>query len=295
LTVLGGILLATLFAGGCSAGGAARATGQGSTGSASSPTPSSSQTAALDVPPLSAAVTLEVAYQVPGRDRVQVRTDLPYRTSGDLDHRYDVYLPTAASERRRAPVAVLLHGGVPASVRFKDTVLYRSWGRMLAASGFGAVVANWDWGKQGDIDALLTAVRARGPALGLDTGRMCLVGFSRGAAYTVAVDAEPAGGDGIRCTVAFYGDMTTAQSALPPDGRGIAPVLIVKAGQDEITDPVTIDSFITAARSAGVSVRLIVHPTGVHAFDARNSDPTTRRLLAEVIAFLQQRLGRQHP
>jgi acetyl esterase/lipase len=90
---------------------------------------------------MDARVSRPVALTVQGTDRVQVLTDRPYG-QGDRLHRFDAYLPERTSGS--APVVLLLHGGVGADVpvRPKDWGLYRSWGRLLAASGYVAIAFN---------------------------------------------------------------------------------------------------------------------------------------------------------
>jgi len=84
-------------------------------------------------------VNRPVALTVPGMDRVQVLPDRPYGP-GDKAHRFDAYLPG----RPGSPVVLLIHGGVGADVpvRPKDWGIYRSWGRLLAASGYVAIAFN---------------------------------------------------------------------------------------------------------------------------------------------------------
>src|SRR2546430_5088669 len=85
---------------------------------------------------MAARVARPVALRVPGMEAVRMKRDLVYSREG---LRLDAYVPPRAG---RFPVVMLLHGGVPdeVPVRPKDWGLYRSWGRLLAASGFTAII-----------------------------------------------------------------------------------------------------------------------------------------------------------
>jgi hypothetical protein len=43
--------------------------------------------------------------------------------------------------------------------------------------------------------------------------------------------------------------------------------------------------------SRGIEVELLIHPTGVHAFDLRNDDEHSREIIQQTLQFIQNRLG----
>jgi hypothetical protein len=48
--------------------------------------------------------------------------------------------------------------------------------------------------------------------------------------------------------------------------------------------------FVNEASVRGGDVKLLVHPTGVHAFDLRNDDEAPREIITQTIRFMQVHL-----
>jgi acetyl esterase/lipase len=100
----------------------------------------------------------------------------------------DVYLPRKTSGA--VPIMILVHGGVGADLplRPKDWGLYRSWGRLLASSGFVAIAFNHRLGfpepmieeAATDLDSLTAFVRASARKWGGDPDRISIATFSAG-------------------------------------------------------------------------------------------------------------------
>src|SRR5207248_9529265 len=122
-------------------------------------------------------VSRPVALQVPAMDAVRIQRDLVYTPEG---RRLDAYAPPRAG---RFPVVMLLHGGVPddVPVRPKDWGLYRSWGRLLAASGFTAIIPDQRIGfpdprlafAAQDVESALGYVHGHAAQLSADPHRTC--------------------------------------------------------------------------------------------------------------------------
>ena len=150
-----------------------------------------------------------MSLSVPGTDCVRVRTNQPYGP-GDARHVYDAYLPLDA--KGPAAVVLLVHGGVGDDVPYrpKDWGIYRSWGRLLAASGFVAIAFNHRLGfphsrldaANEDVSAMLETVRQQAKALQADPQRVAAVAFSAGGSLLTPFLREPV--PGVRCLGAFY-------------------------------------------------------------------------------------------
>src|SRR5439155_25874157 len=110
------------------------------------------------------------------------------------------------------PVVFFIHGGVPRDVPVlpKDWGIYRSWGRLIAASGMAAVTFNHRVGypdpnlAQGaaDLADAIAFVRGRAADFGIDPERIALAAYSAGGPLLAAPIREPK--PYIRCLVAFY-------------------------------------------------------------------------------------------
>jgi acetyl esterase/lipase len=260
-------------------------------------------------------VNRPVALTVPGTDRVQVLTDRPYGP-GDKAHRFDAYLP----ERRAgsAPVVLLVHGGVGADVpvRPKDWGIYRSWGRLLAASGYVAIAFNHRLGfpepmlaeADQDLTAMLETVRAQARALGADPSRIALVAFSAGGPLLSRPLRQEL--PGVRALAGFYPFLDLRRSPLhqkylkpdavtafspaaqlrTPVARRM-PFFLARAGKDAIPDILPgIDAFVAESLAAGTPLTLFNHPEAPHGFD-HDADPRTREVLLGFLAFLGAHLS----
>ena len=234
-----------------------------------------------------------VVYTIPGMDQVRVRPDLTYQTDNAGNLKMDVYSPRDLPTRAALPAVLFVHGGpVPPSVSVKDSALYRSWGKLLAAAGLTAVTANWRVGVPADIDALIEHVRGEAGTLQIDRQRLCLFGMSAGVAPIIdkALDSHP---DYLRCIVAYYGTVTDAWFRLrrlkgvPPR---LPPILVAQGAKDDRVPLEGAEQFIKLLRTKGGHAELLIHPTGGHFFEAFNDDDRSREIVKRTIAFLQEQL-----
>jgi acetyl esterase/lipase len=254
------------------------------------PPPTASPVAAV-VHPISRASSLPVVYQIPDMERTSVETEVVYKTRDRLELAMDIYYPAGSHDTSRYPAVILVHGDAPLRENIKSAVPYVSWGRLFAASGMAAVTFNWRYSQTDDILDLVDYVQDHATALRIDGERLCIFAFSAGAAW--GITAMMSGGfDSIQCMVAYYGDMRMPLARLQQGSVGeVAPMLIVKAAQDEFVPGEGVDRFVDAALSRGIEVELLIHPTGVHAFDLRNDDEHSREIIQQTLQFIQNRLG----
>ncbi len=248
----------------------------------------------------------EAVYTVPGMDAVRVQTNLTY-TSGDATLAMDVYLPQGAAPAGGWPVVIFVHGGpVQPDAAPKDWGIYRSYGRMMAASGMAAVtfnhrltaVAHYPRAAD-DVAALIARVRGDAKALTIDPERVAVWGFSGGGPLLASVLAQhPAW---LRCTASYYAflDRPGAAPAEPRlsavevvgDGRPLPPLLVARAGKDDASLNESVDRFMALAVEKKATVDLLLHPEGQHGFDIRDDVPRSREIIRRTVAFLRENLG----
>ena len=236
---------------------------------------------------------MPLVHPLPDPERVELRAGLPYTGAGGRRLAMDLYLPAGRDPGSRLPAVLLVHGEAPPEVLrgVRGWGQYSGWGRLLAGEGLAGVAvehravaeAGFD-GVVAEVGAAVAYVRDRAGELGLDPGRLALAGFSAGVPLCVAALAGPAAG--VRCAALCYG----------PPGEvepwpGLPPLLLVRAGQDrpELND--SIDRFVAAAQAAGLSVELVDHPDGHHAFDVLDDTDASRDAIDRVVAFLRDRLA----
>src|SRR5437667_11359266 len=173
--------------------------------------------ALLAAPPedMAARVSRPVALRVPGMDAVRVQRDLVYDPGTGL--RLDAYAPPHSG---RYPIVVLLHGGVPddVPVRPKDWGLYRSWGKLLAASGFATVIPNQRISfpdprlvlAEQDVANALAFIRSHAAQLSADASRECMAAFpARRPLPAEFIRERP---PDVRCLAAMYAFLDIRQS-----------------------------------------------------------------------------------
>lgn len=266
--------------------------------------------------PLARAVNPVVTVSRPGMDRVVYARDLAYTDRADPNIRMDIYQPPGGLVGPRRPAVLFIHGGADARARPKDWGIYQSWGRLVAASGFVAVVFNQSLAfpetrvteGAADVASALAFVRANAARYGIDADRLCLIAFSAGGPLLAPYlrDAPPQ----IRCLVGYYPFMDIRQSSfhqqaesadtlrrhsnilrLDQPGRAV-PLLLVRAGRDEIPTLLdSVDRFAAAALARNHPLTMVNHPEAPHGFDNQLGDAHTREIIETSLRFLADHLG----
>jgi acetyl esterase/lipase len=261
-------------------------------------------------------VNAPVVYTLPRMADVKVLSDLRYAKADDPNLLMDVYLPPGLAAGERRPVVLFVHGGAGSESRPKDWGIYKSWGRIAAASGFIGVAFTHRLGypkpfleeSAQDVRDALDFVRANAARFQADTDRACLAAYSAGGPL-LAVGLEPERKN-VRCLVAVYAFLDIQQSSLhrehEPAERVRAysmierlgdkraqemPMFVARAGRDEIpTMNDSIDRFITRAIKENANVIVMNHPVGVHGFDNQNDDARSREIIEGLLTFLKTHL-----
>ncbi|HKF42035.1 MAG TPA: alpha/beta hydrolase [Thermoanaerobaculia bacterium] len=265
-------------------------------------------------------VNRPVVYSVEGMDRVRVRKDLVYKKDGGTELKMDISTPEALKPGELLPAVFFLHGGIPADVpvKPKDWGIYRSWGRLIAASGLAAVTFNHRVGfpdpnlAQGaaDVADAIAFVRDRAAEFGIDRDRIALAAYSAGGPLLAAPIREPQ--PYVRCLVAFYAFLDLRPSELHrkflsdeqvrkfspavaiSETKGkIPPIFVARAGKDQIPDLLPgLDRFVSEALARNAPLVFFNQPDGEHGFDNQPGDPRSREIVREAVEFLKRNLTR---
>ena len=158
---------------------------------------------------------------------------------------------------------------------------YREWAGLLVAAGINVVM--YDGASVDDAEAALAYVHAHARALAIDDQRLCIFASSANARIGVRLPLRPAGAT-ITCAVYYYGVMDVAEV------RPGMPALVVRAGLDTREILGYIDAWVAAAVAAHAAVEVIDLPNHHHAFDARDDNDESRRVMRETIAFVVRQL-----
>ena len=267
---------------------------------------------------LAERVARPVIYRLPDMDRVRVISNLRYGEVDNPDLLMDVYLPPDLKPHERRPVVVFIHGGAGPAHRPKDWGIFQSWGRLVAAAGMVALMFTHRFSPPpqlllveaaSDLSAALRYVRSNAESFHADGDRVGLCAWSSGGELLSPILAErPVF---VRCVVAFYalldvqqyapaGDAAALQylrafspiASLPEDASALMPMLIVRAGRDEIpTLNDALDRFVTKALAANAPITVVNHPEGGHGFDNRGDEERSTQIIRSSIGFMRIHLG----
>ncbi|GCE03314.1 alpha/beta hydrolase family protein [Dictyobacter aurantiacus] len=267
-----------------------------------------------------------VVYTIPEMEKVEIQTNITYKTVEDTALKLDVYYPPHYQKQTALPAVIFIHGDGPADFLkdIKDSGQYTSWGKLIAASGLIAVVANHRSteglnnvvGVANDVDDLMTYIREHHKRFHINANRLGIWTCSGGAPFGLrsALYETP---KFIRCIVCYYGfvelkayyqglygetnysapvfseedfDEFSASDLLLRRTRDIAPLFIARAGLDYAELNAALDGFIGEALSQNVALTVMNHPTGQHAFDVLDADARTEEIIEETLEFLQTHL-----
>ena len=262
-------------------------------------------------------VMMPVVYKVPGMDKVKIVANLKYTKSNDPNILMDVYVPADVAQTEKRPVVIFIHGGAKAEYTPKDWGIYKTWGRLIAASGFVGVTfthrleypnKSLENAAQ-DVTAAINYVRANADEYNADRDRVCLIAFSAGGPMlSIGMRGDT---PFVRCLIGFYAFMDIKQSDyrktetteslrafspityLEKDASKIPPMFIGRAGHDEVpTMDDSIDRFANEALTKNIALTFMNHPQGVHGFDNQNDDERSREIIRSAIAFMRVHLSK---
>jgi acetyl esterase/lipase len=256
-------------------------------------------------------VMMPIVYRVPGMEKVKVIQNLKYAKRDDPNILMDVYLPPNLAKAEKRPAVIFIHGGAKPEWTAKDWGVYKTWGQLIAASGFVGVTfthrleypnKSLENAAQ-DVTDAITYVRANAEKLSTDKDRICLIAYSAGGPMlSLAMRGDT---PFVRCLVGFYAFMDIRQSDyqktempetvtsfspityLRKNANKIPPIFIARAGRDQVpTMDDSIDRFINEALAQNVLLNFANHPQGVHGFDNQNDDERSREIIREAIEFI---------
>ena len=278
-------------------------------------------------PPFDQIYQMPAVYSVPGMDKVQVRRDIVYKTvdasAGKTDLKLDLYLPADPKKGQVFPAVVLISGGgvEGGNHDWRNAGVYKSYGRILAASGFAGISFNKRYapGPSGtlngieDLHDLISYIRQHAAELSLDKDHLAFWGFSAGGFLLAPVLDEAAPHS--RAVICFYcvsdveqdtwagvegvtdENRVRARAAassveqIRKGGHPFPPIFVGRAGWDSPGLNNTIDKFIAEALAKNAMIEVMNHPTGRHGFDIIDSNDRSREIIRRALEFLKTNLS----
>lgn len=267
-------------------------------------------------------VAKPVVYRLPGMDRVHVISNLKYTEADNPHLLMDVYVPPDLTAHECRPVVFLLHGGAGPEQKPKDWGMFKSWGRLFAAAGLVTVTFTHRFSPPPqsflpeattDLASAIDYLRTNSATLHADRDHIGLCVWSSGGALLNSLLGNTP--SFLRCVAMLFPLLDLKQYAppddalalqfvkgfsaiesLPEDASRMIPMLIARAGRDDI--PMLNDAlarFTARALEANAPVTLINHPLGLHGFDTLNDDERSREVVRSIIEFMVTHLHLRPP
>jgi hypothetical protein len=231
-----------------------------------------------------------VLFTLPSMDQVTVG-NVPYKEELTMD----VYYPPGFDFSSPVPAVIFVNGiGDPGFIsvygsKFKETGQYISWGQLAAASGLIGINYETTDNPLANTRDLIAFTLSKAPWLGVDSDHICLWSSSANVPVALDVIADKEGEylPSLSCAVVYYGFDATGKIKLSPSNL---PLLVVTAGQDDLSLNTGIDRLVAAAKVVGLSVEVIEFKDGVHAFDVKQDSEETRSIVSRTLEFMKENL-----
>jgi hypothetical protein len=259
-----------------------------------------------------------LVYKAPGMENVIIKGDIEYSSEQETRLTVDMYYPPGFNFESILP-AVLVVFGFSNDIqkkfigsRFKDMSWYRSWGKLIAASGMAALLYETD-SPEKDLDILLQFLQDRADDFNIDRNRLGMYSCS-GNAPLALVNCMDKTKRYFRCAAFYYGyllmtdqkNIQEIESLSEKFGfsapklnadlklRDDLPLLIVRVGLE--ANPhlnSSIDHFISKAVNQNLQIDFINYREGQHGFDAYDNNAQSREIIKKTIDFWKFHLFKQ--
>jgi dienelactone hydrolase len=215
-------------------------------------------------------------YPAPAASTFQAIKDVQYGTSGTDPLRLDVYRPAGNGVHPTVIFSNLAYGPQ------RSGQFYVSWAQIAASKGISAVVPDLRAETYvDDMTKLLEYLTSeRSAAQGIDRHAIAVYAGSGNVSRTLPFVQAPRS-KAIKAAVMYYGAAEVQQF------RADLPLLFVRAGLDRPALNQAITRIVSDAVMQNAPWTLLNHPGGRHAFEIRNDDDATRRIIDETLAFVK--------
>ena len=223
-----------------------------------------------------AAQEMPFFYPAPAASSYQVIRDVQYGTAGTDALKLDVYRPAGSGVGPTLIFSNLAYGPQRAGT------FYVTWARIAASKGITAIVPDLRGESYvDDMIKLLEFLMKEGSAAhGIDRHAIAVYAGSGNVSRTLPFVQNPRS-KMIKAAVMYYGAADVQQ--FRPD----LPVLFVRAGLDRPPLNQAITRIVSEAVTQNAPWTLLNHPGGRHAFEIRNDDEATRRIIDDTLAFVK--------
>ena len=228
----------------------------------------------------------DVVLEHPDMKKITVEKDVPYWSDGHRILHFDVFLPLGIKPGENRPAVVFLNGigDQPDERPLRQTPIYTSWARLIAAQGFVAITMESEVNRiQESFTEFFNYLGQNASRHHIDSRAIGVQAFSancrEATAFIMREDAFP----GIKAGVMYYGMM--------PSGpfRHDLPVLFVVAGLDIRQDNyLGLWAEVLKNKSPWTITLATEMP---HAFDAFSDTDASKRMIMTTLSYWMNQLG----
>jgi hypothetical protein len=248
----------------------------------------------------------QVVYRIPGMDDVPVRRDIVYKTAASGPLLMDVYYPPGATSQTMVPVVPIVLGYPDPQSGGRMFGPLTSWARLIAMSGMAAVIYGTSAPAE-DVHDAFAYIRGHAATLGIDRTRIAVYAASANVSVGLSLLMRDAD---FRCAVLLYGytfDVEGSTAFVEAERKygyvyatkersidelpSEVPLLVLRAGLEAFPGiNAALDQFAARALSRNLPLTFVNHATGPHAADMDDDTDATRRIIRQVLHFLQLHL-----
>ncbi len=236
-------------------------------------------------PPTSLEATAYgIVYEIPAMASVRVTKDVTYTKSGGRDLKIDIALPKTASGP--LPAVVFLNAiGDRLPDRLKEWAIYRSWPKLIAASGLAGVSMDCDAEHiQESLAAVFDFLEKNGKTYGIDGTRIGIYAASANVRESARLLFGEKAPKSVKAAVFYYGVPDA------PDLRDDLPVLVVTAESDLGRVRDGIQTLFLRVMADALPWTFEMGAGLPHAFDSVADNDASRRTIQRTIAFWKSHL-----
>ncbi len=259
-----------------------------------------------------------LVYRIPGMENAIIKRNIEYFSEQETSLTVDIYYPPRFKFGSNLPAVLVVFGFSNDAAkklvgsRLKDSSWYRSWGKLIAASGMAALIYETD-SPEKDLNILLQFLQNHADKFHIDRNRLGIYSCS-GNVPTALVNCMDKTKKYLLCAAFYYGFLLMTDHENIPEIESFSekfgfsapklnadlklrddlPLLIVRAGRDN--NPhlnSTIDHFISKAVSQNLQINFINYQEGQHGFDAYDDNDQSREIIKKTIDFLKFYLFRK--
>lgn len=231
--------------------------------------------------------------ELPGMSSVRVDTGIVYSTVAGRGLKLDFFHPrpekgavtAGRSPRNAAPLVIFVNGVGVDNPPLRRWGIYQSWGRLTAVTGMAAVT--YDCRREAareDLETLVAHLRQNSDRYGIDPNDIavwaCSANLTEGSRYAL----NPANTH-VKAAVFYYGSVDTTYF------RTDLPLLVGRAGLDNMATNAGLDNFVWRALRRNATVSSINVPNGRHGFDLFDNEESSREAVRATLAFLRANLS----